>query len=318
MPRPRERVEPMVEAEVAAFLRANPFWLADNPALYRVLAPPARVHGEHLADHMAAMLHAERAHAALMAEQAEDVLAAGRAAAGLTERVQRAVLALLRSPDPLDCINDEMPGMLGVDAVALCVEGEADARVRSLPPGTVARLMHGRQVLFRAEATDARLLHQEAAGLSGQDVLVIVPGYGAIGPRGGSEGGAEGGSWDEGPREAPGEAPKSGAASLAPSVRRPPLRRITTSGAPAESPPPGSPADAPLGFPQGFPQGSPQGSPPLGSRRGPSADPRLGPTTPGPPALLALLARDPRALVPGQGISALAFLGQAVAAALGR
>ena len=38
----------------------------------------------------------------------------------------------------------------------------------------------------------------------------------------------------------------------------------------------------------------------------------------GPPALLALLARDPRALEPGQGTAALAFLGQAVAAALGR
>lgn len=38
----------------------------------------------------------------------------------------------------------------------------------------------------------------------------------------------------------------------------------------------------------------------------------------GPPALLALVARDGQALDPGQGAGALAFLGRAVAAALGR
>ena len=107
---------------VEAFLRANPSWLADNPNLYRILVPPNRVHGEHLADHMAAMVRAERAHAAAMAERADDVLAAGRAAAGLAGRVQEAVLALLRSDDPTDCLTGEMPGILAVDAVHLCME----------------------------------------------------------------------------------------------------------------------------------------------------------------------------------------------------
>lgn len=199
---------------VAAFLRANPSWLADNPDLYRVLAPPRRVHGEQLADHMAAMVHAERAHSAAMAERADNVLAAGRAAAGLAARVQEAVLALLRSDDAVDCVSHEMPGILGVDAVHLCVEA-AQAGTRRLPPGTVTRLLDGRQVLFRDMATDERLLHAEAAGLAGHDALALVPGTGA-------------------------------------------------------------------------------------------------------PALLALLARDALALDPAQGAGALAFLGRAVAAALGR
>lgn len=201
-------------AQVAAFLRANPAWLAENPELYRVLAPPRRVHGEQLADHMAAMVHAERAHSAAMAERADNVLAAGRAAAGLAARVQEAVLALLRSRDPVDCVSHEMPGILGVDAVHLCVEAPR-AGTRRLPEGTVTRLLDGRQVLFRDVATDERLLHAEAAGLAGHDALALVPGQGA-------------------------------------------------------------------------------------------------------PALLALLARDPRALDPAQGAGALAFLGRAVAAALGR
>jgi uncharacterized protein len=172
-----------------------------------VLAPPARVHGEGLADHMAAMLRAQRA-------RADDVLSSGRAAAGLAARVQDAVLALLRSADPADCVSGEMPALLAVDAAHLCVE--ADQRgARCLPPGTISRLLDGRQVVFRNAPPDAPLLHAEAAGLARCDALVRVPGE-------------------------------------------------------------------------------------------------------GPPALVALLARNPNALDPAQGMGPLAFLGRAVAAALGR
>src|SRR5580704_15423594 len=162
---------------VAAFLRANPDWLARNPELYRILTPPVRVHGEVLADHMAAMVHAERAHAAAMEERADDVLAAGRAAAGMASRVQEAVLALLRAADPLDCVNGEMPSILAVDSAHLCVEAIMPGTL-PLPSGTVARLLGGRQVLFRETVTDTRRLHAEAAGLAGHDALVAVPSHG--------------------------------------------------------------------------------------------------------------------------------------------
>jgi uncharacterized protein YigA (DUF484 family) len=194
-------------AFVEAFLRANPAWLAGRPELYAVLAPPARVHGEGLADHMAAMLRLQR-------ERADGVLAAGRAAAGVAARVQDAVLALLRSTDPADCVSGEMPAILAIDAAHLCLEA-VHPGVRSLPEGTVSRLLNGRQVVFRDAPPDARLLHAEAAGLARHDALVRVPGE-------------------------------------------------------------------------------------------------------GPPALVALLARDPDILDPAQGTGPLAFLGRAVAAALGR
>jgi uncharacterized protein YigA (DUF484 family) len=163
--------------QIEAFLRANPSWLADNPDLYRVLEPPNRVHGEHLADHMAAMVHIERARATAMAERADDVLAAGRAAAGLAVRVQEAVLALLRATDKMDCLTGELPGILAVDAVHLCIEALLPG-VRPLPQGLVGQLLGGRQVLFRDTVTEARRLHAEAAGLAGHDALVLVPGSG--------------------------------------------------------------------------------------------------------------------------------------------
>jgi len=155
---------------VEAFLRANPAWLAEHPQLYHVLEPPQRVHGEGLADHMAAMLRAQRANV-------DGLLAAGRASAGLAGRVQDAVLALLRCGDPADCVSGEMPGILAVDAAHLCVEGELSG-ARWLPGGTVTRLLNGYQVVFRDEPDDAWLLHAEAAGLARHDALVRVPGDG--------------------------------------------------------------------------------------------------------------------------------------------
>ena len=130
---PQGEAEPRVKrpgaeadaAFVEAFLRANPAWLAEHPELYRVLEPPTRVHGDGVTDHMAAMLRVQR-------ERADDVLAAGRASAGLAGRVQDAVLALFRSTDPADCVSGEMPGILAIDAAYLCTEAELPG-ARALP-----------------------------------------------------------------------------------------------------------------------------------------------------------------------------------------
>ncbi len=160
---------------VAAFLRQNPTWLAEHPDLYLLLAPPVRVHGELLADHMAAMVREARARAATMTEQAHGVLAAGRAAAGLAARVYEAVLALMRAPDPAECVAADFPALLAIDAAALCMEG-AHRRVRGLPAGTVAALLGGRDVVFRDMPGGTALLHAEAAPLARYDALVRVPG----------------------------------------------------------------------------------------------------------------------------------------------
>jgi uncharacterized protein YigA (DUF484 family) len=170
---PQGKADPGSTGEAAfveAFLRANPAWLAARPDLYGVLEPPVRQHGDGIADHMAAMVRKQR-------ERADGLLAAGRATAGLAARVQDAVLALLRSADPADCVSGEMPGILAVDAAHLCIEAE-HAGTRRLPDGTVSRLLDGRQVVFRDAPADARLLHAEAAGLARHDALVRVPGEG--------------------------------------------------------------------------------------------------------------------------------------------
>lgn len=181
MSQARDEDHPSADA-VAAFLRANPSWLAENPDLYLLLAPPVRVHGESFADHMVAMVRAARAHAAKRSAETDGVVAAGRAAAGLAARVHEAVLALMRTPDPADCVATELPGLLAVDAASLCAEPDAAvlvtmafrARLRPLPRGSVAALLGARAVVFRDQPADAALLHAEAAPLAQHDALIRV------------------------------------------------------------------------------------------------------------------------------------------------
>jgi uncharacterized protein YigA (DUF484 family) len=161
--------------QIADFLRGHPSFLAERPELYRTLTPPQRVHGENMADHMAAMVRAERAHAAAMQERAAKVLQAGRVASGIAERVHEAVLSVIRAPDPADWVTDVLPALLGLDAAALCCEGFRP-RWRSLPPGAVGRLLGGKPVVFRDRPADAVVLHAEAALLAERDVLVRLPG----------------------------------------------------------------------------------------------------------------------------------------------
>ncbi|MCQ8241863.1 hypothetical protein [Rhizosaccharibacter radicis] len=110
---------------ISRFLADNPDWIARN-GLYHLLEPPKRVHGEKLADHMAAMIEAARHHAAAMQHRAEEVLRAGRATRSLSDRIQEAVLALIRAPDPAELVPFLLPELLGVDAARLCAERPDD------------------------------------------------------------------------------------------------------------------------------------------------------------------------------------------------
>jgi len=163
-------------ADVAAFLRANPGWLAAHPELYAILEPPARVHGDRMADHMAAMLERARAGAAALAHATVE----RRAAEGFAERVQDAVLAMMGARDLSWYLQHDLPGLLRLDSVRLCAEagqrGSASAipGAARVPPGTVAATLGRRRALVR-DAVRTPLLHGEAAALAGREALVRVP-----------------------------------------------------------------------------------------------------------------------------------------------
>lgn len=174
---------PLSAEEVEAFLHANPGFLAERPAIYRALVPPRRLHGDGLADHMAAMIAAERLRTRELEAEMREALEAGRAGAGLSVRVRLAVLALMRAQDVLEATTQEIPALLGVETCSLAAEPGSGgdflalpAGTRRLPGGAVERLVgRGRDAVVRQEPQDRLLLHGEAAGLVARDALARVP-----------------------------------------------------------------------------------------------------------------------------------------------
>lgn len=157
-------------ARVGTYLAAHPAFLAEHPTLYRTLAPPRRVHGDRLADHMAAMLALARAETGTVAE------AAGTAR-DLMLRAAGAAVSLIGAPDPLAVVAHEWPALLGLDHATLAAEGPPDRNRRDLPAGTLARLLGPRDLLVRdLPLAEAANLHGEAAGVIRRDALIRLPG----------------------------------------------------------------------------------------------------------------------------------------------
>lgn len=167
---------PAAEA-VTAYLHAHPEFLAERPELFRLLEPPKRVHGERMADHMQAMLSAERRRTRSLEAEIDAAVTAGRAGHGLTIRVRLAVLALMRSTDVVDAVTQELPALLGIETCSLMSERPDRRGVLPLARGTISRLIPpGRDAVVRiTPPEEAELLHQEAAGLVTRDALVRVP-----------------------------------------------------------------------------------------------------------------------------------------------
>ncbi len=168
--------------EVEAFLRAHPAFLTERPDLYRVLTPPRRVHGENMADHMVAMITAERSRRRMVEGEILAALEAGRAGAGLTIRIRLGVLALIRARgEVMEVVTQELPALLGVETTTLAAEPGPDRRylpagVLPLPAGAVSRLVgRGREAVVRTAPTDVEMLHAEAAPLVTRDALARVP-----------------------------------------------------------------------------------------------------------------------------------------------
>lgn len=166
---------PQHALDAAAYLRANPAFLAENPGLYDHLTPPRRLHGPVLADHMDAMLRAARVRAAELERVAASVAADRRAAEGFGRRVQDVVLALMRATDPAWLAGHELAQLLRVDAARLCSEAATPpAWASPVPRGTIAAAMGQRLAIVRAAQPDA-LLHGEAVALASQEALVRIP-----------------------------------------------------------------------------------------------------------------------------------------------
>jgi hypothetical protein len=112
-----------------------------------VLTPPRRVHGEAVADHMAAMIQAGR-------QEWRGLLEAGRTRGAFAAKVAEAVLALIASGDAQDCLRHEWPAHLGLES----------CRLVPLVPGPA--------LVLRDVTVASAALHGEAAPLIRREALL--------------------------------------------------------------------------------------------------------------------------------------------------
>jgi hypothetical protein len=128
---------------------------------------------------MAAMVEHARGRAADAerngSQDAARIAASRRTAEGFTRRVQSAVLALMRAPDPAWLATHELAGLLQVDAARICMEHESVPEgAAPLPRGTIAAALGQRPAIVRPAMPDA-MLHGEAVALATEEALVRVP-----------------------------------------------------------------------------------------------------------------------------------------------
>lgn len=131
-----------------------------------MLEPPRRLHGEAIADHMAAMLDQARRHGIGAA-------AGRRAADGFTHRVHDAVLALMRAADPVWCMQHDVPGLLCIESVRVCAEHPVPGAAL-VAAGTVTATLEQRGAVIR-DAVWGHGLHGEATQLARREAFVRVP-----------------------------------------------------------------------------------------------------------------------------------------------
>lgn len=172
---------------VAGYLRRHPEFLAEHPDLLDVLTPPARSEledaGQGVVDLQQAMVLRWRAEAERLHSLCDELISNGRINAAIQSRIHDALLALLaaRSFEHLmETVGTDLPVLLDLDAVYLCVEqsvkGFAPVRlhgVRSLAPGTIDDLMGpSRAVCLRGEQPGEAAIFGPAAGIVASDALL--------------------------------------------------------------------------------------------------------------------------------------------------
>lgn len=173
--------EPTPE-QVADFLRAHPDFLNQRPDLLTVLEAPGRGDlGDGVQDFQAAMIRRLRRQMEDATEVAQELIDTSRENLTSQSRIHECVLALLSASSferLIEAVQTDLPMLLDIDAVSLCVESENQNAfpVRSVtlvPRGFVDRhLGQGKGMMLREDASGDPEIFGGAAPLVRSDALV--------------------------------------------------------------------------------------------------------------------------------------------------
>ncbi|MBM3583753.1 MAG: DUF484 family protein [Alphaproteobacteria bacterium] len=185
--KPAQSVARAAAAHVAAYLRANPGFLAAHPEILAGQRPPRRALGDGVADFQEFLIERLREDVRRLTDAKRALVEERREARALAARMQKAALALIATADLTalaEAVTVDLAVLLGVDVAALGVETTVGisgrdpvSGVRCLPAGTVDEVL--------GEGCDVRVIPDGAvdsrafgagAGLVRSAVLVRVGG----------------------------------------------------------------------------------------------------------------------------------------------
>ena len=164
------------EAEVIAYLRARPDFLAHHPDVVAGMVAPERWSGDGVVDMQKFLIDRRSGEMDQLRDAAQDVIETSRSNMSVQTRTHAAVLSLLATrswEDILGVVTQDWPLLLAVDAVTLSFErggstfpymGEAETRI--LPPNFVDNVIGGEQEMgLMREVDDDGTIFAAAAGL---------------------------------------------------------------------------------------------------------------------------------------------------------
>lgn len=149
--------------QVASYLRRNPDFFALQPDLLTTLTPPDRWAGDTVVDIQQFIVDGLREQMDGLRDCATEVIETSRSNMAHQQKTHTAVLRLLDAgslEQLVGVINEDLPGVLDVDIVAIALEqtgsmGHGSLNIAPLVPGEVDYLLGaGQDVLLLAELAD--------------------------------------------------------------------------------------------------------------------------------------------------------------------
>ncbi|HEX9810039.1 MAG TPA: DUF484 family protein [Alphaproteobacteria bacterium] len=170
------------QADIRAFLAANPRYLTENPEVLDALVPDHRHNGEQVIDMQGFLIDRLRAENGRLTECHAKLLATTRTNLASQGRIHGAALALLEARsfrELIEVATTDLAVRLDVDVAVLAVENSGGlpdrtvSGIRLLQRGGVDRLMGTeRDVVLNAHTRGRKLLYGAATGLVASEALL--------------------------------------------------------------------------------------------------------------------------------------------------
>jgi uncharacterized protein YigA (DUF484 family) len=179
----------LTSAQVIAFLRQNPGFLADHEELLPLLTPPAYRRGDNVVDMQRFLLERLREELGRVKGQQRLLISTSRSNLMSQNRIHAAVLALIGASSfehLIQTVTSDLAVMLDIDVVTLCVEAGDQPRERHpnlvglqlLEPGVVNQILGPKRDALLADHTsgDAEIFGAAAGLVRSQALLRLSVG----------------------------------------------------------------------------------------------------------------------------------------------